>query len=206
MAKKNASTGHRGRGSGPHHGSAPDAPVGGTTNITDGTSNTIIVGEEGALFLPCSPGGHDRRGGRGDGNVRPGGGGNIADGSSNTIVVGETNTIVDGTSNTIVVGETGGRSGVPLPSAMHHALCRDLDPAYLMRVRIHTGRLHCPGFPGQPLAYIRGTDIYLVPGRYDPYSEGGRNLLKRVLTLGARHYGPGRRFAFGFRRHHEIEA
>ena len=99
-----------------------------------------------------------------------------------------------------------GAGAVPLPGSLHHTLCRHLDPMYLMRVRVHTGRLHCAGFPGQPLAYVRGTDIYFAPGRYDPDSESGRNLLKRVLTLGARHYGPGRRFAFGFRRNQEIEA
>jgi hypothetical protein len=80
-------------------------------NISDGTSNTILVGEEAGR----------------DGSVRPGDAPtqNISDGTSNTILLGEetgrdgsvrpgdapTQNISDGTSNTILLGEEAGREG-----------------------------------------------------------------------------------------------
>jgi hypothetical protein len=251
VAKMKDRTSKPGHGGGHHHGHP---------SITDGSSNTIVVMEDGAIFVPGprsgggniadgtsntillgEGGGHGHGrypedvpiddgsvrtigsgGAIGDGSVRNiGGAGTITDGSSNTILIGETGgagpgghpggdigggrTITDGSSNTIQLGETGGRDGVPLPCSVHHTLCEGLDPWYLMRVRIHTGpEFHCAGLPGRPLAYIRGAEIHFAPGRYDPYTQSGRRLLKRVLTIGAHQHALGRHCAFGFRRNHEI--
>ena len=69
-------------------------------SITDGTSNTIVIGESTATATPTASA------------TRPPG--SITDGTSNTIVIGESTatatpspgSITDGTSNTIVIGET----------------------------------------------------------------------------------------------------
>jgi len=80
----------------------------GLNEITDGTSNTILIGEGAPDPMPCGCPGHG-----------PSLGG-ITDGTSNTIILGETQgcvaggpgstqggfgEIVDGTSNTILIGE-----------------------------------------------------------------------------------------------------
>jgi len=77
--------------------STPATPTPPPGQVTDGTSNTILVGEEQPVgTTPAAP--------------PPG---QIADGTSNTIIVGEerpvrttaTPPVTDGTSNTIIVGE-----------------------------------------------------------------------------------------------------
>lgn len=81
--------------------------------------------------------------------------------------------------------------GQPLPADVGAAMSRSLG-ADLSRVRIHEDS---SAERAGAAAYTRGADIFFAPGRYDPASQPGRELLGHELThviqQGAGRVGPG---------------
>lgn len=65
-----------------------------------------------------------------------------------------------------------------LPSPVRHKFETDLGSDF-SKVRIHEG--HGATLLGAE-AFARGSDIYLQPGAYQPYTEQGQKLLAHELT------------------------
>jgi hypothetical protein len=88
-----------------------------------------------------------------------------------------------------IEAEHGG--GAPLPeslrSEMEHHLGVGLDP-----VRVHTGpRADLLSRSVQAEAFTTGTDIFFSGGRFDPASQGGRELIAHELTHVVQQSGGG---------------
>jgi hypothetical protein len=68
--------------------------------------------------------------------------------------------------------------GRPLPDAVRHKMEHALG-ADFAAVRIHEGR-HAAAMGA--VAYTRGSDIHFAPGKYDPESQAGQELLGHELV------------------------
>jgi hypothetical protein len=75
-------------------------------------------------------------------------------------------------------GGGGGGGGAPLPSAVESKMSQSFG-IDLSGVRVHEGG-DAAAMGAQ--AYTQGTDIHFAPGRYDPHSAGGQELLGHELT------------------------
>jgi hypothetical protein len=171
-------------------GSPPRAGGGSPSSITDGTSNTILLGEATPSL------GRGQRGSR------------ITDGTSNTIQLGETGgtagsrgnaSITDGTSNTIIAGERGAgvaitdgtsntlqfaSAGQPLPPFAQRLLADLVGTTCARALRIYTGSaFQKNALTAGAVAYVHGRDVFFAPSRYSPYTRAGLALLARVLSF-----------------------
>ncbi|MBK8150439.1 MAG: DUF4157 domain-containing protein [Acidobacteria bacterium] len=66
----------------------------------------------------------------------------------------------------------------PLPPTLQHHYENELQ-ADLSNVRVHQG--HAPTLLGVQ-SYTSGQDVFFAPGKYQPHTEDGRQLLAHELT------------------------